>query len=98
MDILDLMQWPAFVASVVAAYLVGSTDTGRRNIGFWVFLASNALWIGWGLHQGAWALLALQVCLALLNVRGLFKRKPRNDRSRRAVCSGVSDLAHGASR
>ncbi|WP_371436601.1 hypothetical protein [Polaromonas sp.] len=73
MDTLDLMQWPAFAASLGAAYLVGSTDKGRRKVGFWVFLASNALWIAWGLPQGAWALLALQVCLAVLNIRGLFK-------------------------
>lgn len=77
MNAWDLLQWPAFIASVVAAYLVGSTDLGRRNIGFWVFLASNALWIGWGLHQSAWALLALQVCLALLNLRGLFKTETK---------------------
>lgn len=77
MNIWDLMQWPAFMASVVAAFLVGSTDKGRRNIGFWVFLVSNVLWIGWGLYKGAWALLALQVCLALLNVRGLFKTETK---------------------
>ena len=73
MDILDLVQWPAFAASLAAAYLVGATDKGRRNAGFWVFLVSNALWIVWGLHQSAWALHALQLCLAALNIRGLFK-------------------------
>ena len=73
MDPLDLIQWPAFAASVVAAYLLGSTVAKRRNAGFWVFLASNALWIVWGLHARAWALLALQVCLAALNIRGLVK-------------------------
>ena len=70
---LDLVQWPAFATSVVAAWLVASTSPGRRNAGFWVFLASNALWIVWGLHARAWALLALQVCLAALNIRGLVK-------------------------
>ena len=73
MDILDLIQWPAFVASVAAAWLVASNSKGRRNAGFWVFLASNVLWVIWGLHTDALALLALQVCLAALNVRGLFK-------------------------
>jgi hypothetical protein len=70
---LDLLQWPAFAASLAAAYLVASTSKRRRNVGFWIFLVSNVLWIGWGLHTEAWALIALQVCLAGMNVRGLPK-------------------------
>ena len=70
---LDLIQWPAFAASVVAAWLVASSSSGRRNAGFWIFLASNVLWVVWGIHTQAWALIALQVCLAALNVRGVFK-------------------------
>jgi hypothetical protein len=73
MDILDLLQWPAFVASVAAAWLVASNNKGRRNAGFWVFLGSNVLWVIWGVHTQAFALIALQVCLAALNIRGLFK-------------------------
>lgn len=73
MDILDLLQWPAFVASVAAAWLVASNSKGRRNAGFWVFLGSNVLWVIWGVHTQAFALIALQVCLAALNIRGLFK-------------------------
>lgn len=72
-DWLDLIQWPAFVASVLAAWLVGSKAASRRNAGFWVFLASNALWVAWGLHSHAIALIALQVCLAAMNIRGLLK-------------------------
>jgi hypothetical protein len=68
-----LIQWPAMVASVAAAWLVGSSDERRRNWGFWCFLLSNALWIVWGWHDRAWALIALQVCLAALNVRGVRK-------------------------
>ncbi|MCY1269856.1 hypothetical protein D9M68_161600 [compost metagenome] len=48
MDYLDLLQWPAMLVTV-AAWLIGSRQTMRRNLGFWVFLASNALWIAWGL-------------------------------------------------
>jgi hypothetical protein len=73
MDLLDLVQWPAFAASVVAAWLVASNAPGRRNIGFWVFLLSNALWVAWGSHTSAYALIALQACLAALNIRGLVK-------------------------
>ncbi|CAN7682244.1 hypothetical protein [Acidovorax sp. LjRoot117] len=72
---INLIQWPAFAASIVAAWLVGSRDTGRRKIGFWVFLASNILWICWGAAAGANAVIALQVCLAFMNIRGLIKLK-----------------------
>jgi hypothetical protein len=67
----DLLQWPAMAASLAAAYLVASKGKPSRNAGFWVFLASNALWIAWGLHDSAYALIALQLGLALLNVRGV---------------------------
>ena len=60
----------------LAAWLVASTQEHRREIGFWVFLASNALWIAWGWHAGAWALIVLQLCLAGLNIRGARKASP----------------------
>jgi hypothetical protein len=72
---LDLIQWPAMAASVAAAWLVASSREERRNWGFWVFLLSNLLWIAWGWHDGAWALVALQVCLAGMNVRGVRKNQ-----------------------
>jgi hypothetical protein len=71
--LLDLVQWPAFAASVAAAWLVASNAPARRNVGFWIFLLSNVLWVVWGIHTGAMALIALQVCLAGLNIRGLYK-------------------------
>jgi len=70
---LDLVQWPAMLASVMAAWLVASQRERRRNWGFWVFLLSNVLWVAWGWPARAWALVALQVCLAALNVRGVKK-------------------------
>ncbi|PTX06819.1 hypothetical protein DBL07_06755 [Achromobacter mucicolens] len=69
----DFLQWPAMAASLAAAWLVASRSAARRNAGFWVFLASNALWVAWGLHDDAWALIALQLGLAVLNVRGVLK-------------------------
>lgn len=72
-DWLDWMQWPAMLATVLAAWLVGSDREARRSAGFWVFLTSNVLWVLWGLHDGAFALIALQVALAVLNIRGVFK-------------------------
>ena len=74
---LDAIQWPAMAASIVAAWLVASNDQRRRNIGFWVFLSSNVLWIIWGVHTSGWALVTLQVALAAMNVRGLKKTEPR---------------------
>ncbi len=72
-DWIDLVQWPAMAASLLAAWLVASNQQNRRNIGFWVFLGSNVLWTLWGVHDGAWALIALQVALAALNIRGVAK-------------------------
>lgn len=74
----DLIQWPAFAASVIAAWLVGSENERRRKWGFWVFLVSNVLWVCWGLPAGANAVIALQVCLAVMNVRGLVKAAKNN--------------------
>jgi hypothetical protein len=73
---IDLLQWPAMAASLLAAWLVASSRKQRRNVGFWVFLASNVLWTAWGWHDGAWALIVLQVALAALNVRGVHKTEP----------------------
>jgi hypothetical protein len=72
---LDLLQWPAMVASLTAAYLVASQREHRRHWGFWCFLLGNALWLVWGWHTRAYALVALQVGLAALNVRGTVKNK-----------------------
>lgn len=67
---LDAVQWPAMVVTVSAAWFVGSSEKRRRQIGFWLFLASNALWVVWGVHAQAYALIVLQVCLAAMNIRG----------------------------
>jgi hypothetical protein len=72
---LDLLQWPAMAVTLVAAWLVASQSRTRRAVGFWVFIASNALWILWAWHVHAWALIALQVGLFVLNVRGARKNE-----------------------
>ncbi len=71
--LLDLLQWPAMVVTVAAAWLVASEIKSRRRVGFWLFLASNVLWIVWGVHASAYALIALQVALAGMNIRGAEK-------------------------
>ena len=70
MDGLNLLQWPAMAVTVAASWLIGSSNEGRRNAGFWVFMLSNVLWVAWGLHDGAMALVALPIALAAMNVRG----------------------------
>ena len=70
---MDMVQWPAFAASVMAAWMIGSRSPSRRYIGFWIFLASNVLWVIWGVHIHAIALVALQCCLAAMNLRGVKK-------------------------
>jgi hypothetical protein len=73
MDTLDLVQWPAMIVTVVAAWYVASMKRQRRKVGFWLFLLSNVLWVIWGIHARAYALIALQACLAVMNVRGEWK-------------------------
>jgi hypothetical protein len=73
---LDWLQWPAMLVTIVAAWLVGSTSRRRRTVAFWTFLASNVLWIAWGWQAAAWALVALQVALAAINIRGARKNDP----------------------
>lgn len=76
MDLIDLLQWPAMLATVVAAWLIASLNLRRRMVGFWCFILSNLLWTIWGWHTSAWALIVLQVCLAFLNIRGVRKNDP----------------------
>ena len=77
MDYLDWLQWPAMLVTVCAAWLVASKRRERRNIGFWVFMASNLLWIVWGLFSDAYALIMLQLCLAAMNIRGAIKTEDK---------------------
>lgn len=76
MDYIQHLQWPAMIVTVAAAWLIGSTSKGRRRAGFWLFLASNVLWVVWGWHDRAYALIVLQLALAALNLRGVSKNEP----------------------
>jgi predicted Kef-type K+ transport protein len=67
---LDLLQWPAMIVTVAAAWLVAARSERRRWWGFCAFLASNVLWTAWAVSAGAWALVGLQFALAGLNIRG----------------------------
>jgi hypothetical protein len=76
MDLLFQLQWPASALTIVAAWLIASRARRTRVMGFWCFLISNALWMTWGWHQRAYALILLQVVLAILNIRGALKNDP----------------------
>jgi len=76
LEYLDLLQWPAMLVTVIAAWLVAPQAKRRREAGFWMFLPSNALWNVWAWHDRAYALFALQLALPALNVRGAYKNEP----------------------
>ena len=78
-DWIEWLQWPAMAASLLAAWLVGSRSAHRRLAGFWVFLTSNAMWVAWGIHDDAWALIVLNCCLAATNIRGIVKNEKGSD-------------------
>lgn len=59
--------------TLFAAWMVASQRKAQRNWGFWIYLISNVLWVAWGWHTQAWALVVLQFGLVALNVRGVKK-------------------------
>lgn len=65
------------VVTLLSAWLVASQKSGRRQWGFWLFLLSNVLWIVWGWYAHAYALIALQLGLGFLNIRGVAKNETR---------------------
>ena len=81
MEILDVLQWPALVVTVLAGWLTSSSRRRKRLWGFTLFLVSNVLWIAWGYTDEAYALIVLQLCLAVTNTHGVL-------RNRRGVATG----------
>jgi hypothetical protein len=75
MDYPHQLQWPAMIVTVVAAWLIASQAKRRRKIGFWCFLLSNGLWVIWGWNDRAYAVVVLQIALAILNIRGAYKNE-----------------------
>jgi hypothetical protein len=71
--LIDFLQWPAMLVTLGAAFLVGARHARRRTFGFYTFIVSNLLWIVWGVHDEAWALITLQAGLCAMNVRGIVR-------------------------
>ncbi len=70
---LSLIQWPAMVVNIFSVWLLTSPSRHKRHGGFLLSLASNALWVVWGWHVQAFAVVGLQVALATLNFHGVKK-------------------------
>lgn len=70
-----LLEWPAMAISLAAAYLLASQKPEKRIIAFWLLIVGNVMWIAWGWGEDAWALIALNLGLMVLNVRGIFKNE-----------------------
>ncbi|HJT50924.1 MAG TPA: hypothetical protein VJ734_03190 [Nitrosospira sp.] len=73
MDYYNLLQWPAMVVNILAVWLLTFPAKRTRHAGFLLSLLSNVLWVIWGLHVQAFAVLGLQFALAALNMRGIRK-------------------------
>lgn len=77
MDYLSLLQWPAMVVNILSVWLLTSQSKGKRHLGFLLSLVSNLLWVIWGWHAQAFAVLGLQIALATLNIRGVRKTESK---------------------
>ena len=69
------------IIMVTATWMVASQSKRRRAIAFWAYLTANALWVAWGLHDGAYALVISQFLLAALNIRGVRKNEKPQSRN-----------------
>lgn len=74
-----LLEWPAMLISLAAAWWMGSTKAKKRIVAFVLLIVGNLMWIAWGWGEGAWALIALNVGLMGLNVRAIIKNEDEVD-------------------
>lgn len=74
-EILSFLQWPAMAISLAAAWWMGSKRASKRIIAFVLLIVGNLMWIAWGWSESAFALIALNVGLLALNVRGIMKNE-----------------------
>lgn len=78
--VMNEIQWPAMILTVLAAWLVTYQTKRERQLGFWCFLGSNALWTVWGIAVGASAIVVLQMALGMINLWGAYKTsRPATD-------------------
>ena len=70
-----LLEWPAMAISLAAAWWMGSKQPRRRIVAFCMLIVGNLMWIAWGWGEHAKALVALNLGLLALNVRGIIKNE-----------------------
>ncbi len=61
------------VINILSVWMLTSQSRGKRHAGFLLSLLSNLLWVIWGWHVQAFAVLGLQIALATLNIHGVRK-------------------------
>lgn len=74
-DMISQLQWPAMLLTVVSTWWVGCDRPTQRAFGFWCSLAGNAIWIIWAIDDKAWAIIVMQMFLAVFNIRGGIKNQ-----------------------
>jgi hypothetical protein len=77
-DYLNQLQWPAMMVTIVSVWLIASQSKSKREVGFWLCLLSNVLWVAWGWNAKTYSIVAMQFALAILNFRGVYKNEPRS--------------------
>jgi hypothetical protein len=74
-ELFALLEWPAMAVTLAAAWWMGSKKAGKRIMAFCLLIAGNLMWIAWGWGEDARALIALNIGLLALNVRGIVKNE-----------------------
>lgn len=59
------MDWIGAGINLVGWYLMPKNQLTAIVI----FLVSNIFWISWGLSEGAWSVVIVQLCFMVLNIR-----------------------------
>lgn len=70
---LALLEWPAMVLTLISTWLVATQSAWKKILAFVCFILSNLLWVIWGWHTQAYALIVMQIGLLFLNIRGICK-------------------------
>jgi hypothetical protein len=67
---LNALQWSAAIISVLGAWCVGARAADARRVGFALFLASNVLWLAYGLATRQWGIVLMQAAFTVTSIRG----------------------------
>lgn len=61
--------------TLVAAWWMGSKQASKRVVAFAMLIVGNLMWMAWGWGESAWALIALNLGLLAMNIRGIIKNE-----------------------